>query len=580
MPPWLPAPGPVHFTGDRRLSDKDVAVIRAWVHAGMPEGDGAVPVAPVYRSEWQLGTPDLVLEMPVAMEVPASGTDLFENFVLPVAIDGTRWVRAIEINPGSPQVTHHANVIIDRTASLRRAHATDWQRGIPGMDLMVDSGDRFDPDSHFLFWKPDSTALVEAEGMPWRLDPGNDLVLNMHLKPTGKLESVRARIGLYFTDKAATAQPMLLQLENDAAIDIPAGDKDFVIEDSLKLPVAVEVLGIYPHAHYLGKRMEGWAMLPDGKRQEIFLIEDWDIDRQSVYRLAESLFLPKGSVVHMRYTYDNSGGNARNPNVPPARVRAGNQSVDEMGHLWLQVLPRPEVGGGDPRMALEWAWMENRLRKSPQDQLAEYNLASLLMEEGKVGEAAARYREVLAQEPGNTRAMTALGSALELGGDTPGAESEFRAVLEKDTGDTAAAYDLAGLLVQQGKFQAAEPLLLRVIQARDDAGAERLLALTYAGEGELEKALGPLEAWRRLATKDVEAHRALAQVYMQLSRMPEALSEEKIVVEMQPDLASDWNDLGVMEARAGDRVAARKEFEHALTLEPGNEVALANMKRL
>ena len=107
------------------------------------------------------------------------------------------------------------------------------------MEITVPSGDSFDPDSHFLFWKPDSLALVEPKGMPWRLDPGNDLILNMHLKPTGKPETVDATIGLYFADEPATEHPMLLQLEHDAALDIPANDANFVVEDQLKLPVDV-----------------------------------------------------------------------------------------------------------------------------------------------------------------------------------------------------------------------------------------------------------------------------------------------------------------------------------------------------
>src|SRR5260370_9363070 len=144
------------------------------------------------------------------------------------------------------------------------------------MDMLAASGESFDLDSHFLFWKPDSTALVEREGMPWRLDAGNDLLLNMHLKPTGKVESVRARIGLYFTEKPATEHPMLLQLEHDGALNIPAGQAAFVVDDALKLPVAVDVLGIYPHAHYLGKRMEAWAVLPNGERRELLPSNDWD----------------------------------------------------------------------------------------------------------------------------------------------------------------------------------------------------------------------------------------------------------------------------------------------------------------
>ncbi len=240
------------------------------------------------------------------------------------------------------------------------------------MDINVDSGDSFDPDSHFLFWKPDSTALVEAPGTPWRLDPGNDLVLNLHLKPSGKPETTRVRMGLYFTPTPAAQQPMLLQLEHDSALDIPPGDASFPVEDSLTLPVPVDVLGVYPHAHYLAKRMEAWAALPNGARRDFILIPDWDIDRQSVYRLAQPLSLPAGAVPHMRYIYDNSANNIHNPHTPPIRVRAGNRSEDEMAHLWVQVLPLPGKGMSETQAQeqLERAWMTARLEKSPADTLA------------------------------------------------------------------------------------------------------------------------------------------------------------------------------------------------------------------
>ena len=313
MPPWLPSGPHGMFADDRRLTTEEIALIRRWVNTGMAEGAvNAALKVPDYTSGWQLGAPDLVLEMEKAVEVPASGTDLFRNFILPAEVGKTEWVRAMEIKPGSANVVHHANLAIDRTASLRRAHPADWKDGIPGMDVMVDAGESFDPDSHFLYWKPDSTALVEAPGLPWRLDPGDDLVLNMHLKPTGKVETVKAEVGLYFAKAPASRFPMLLQLENDGKLDIPAGDADFKVEDELKLPEDVDLLAIYPHAHYLGKRLEGWAELPDGTRESLILIENWDIDRQAVYRYAKPMFLPAGTVVHMRYSYDNSAG------TPPA----------------------------------------------------------------------------------------------------------------------------------------------------------------------------------------------------------------------------------------------------------------------
>ncbi len=340
MPPWLPEPGYGDFADSRRLSDHDLAEIKRWVNANMPQGIAAeAPSAPEYNSEWQLGPPDLVLTAPQSFTVPADGQDLFRNFIYPVNVTRTRYIRAVEILPGNARVVHHANILIDRTAELRRLYPGDWRAGIPGMELEIGSGDRFDPDSHFLFWKPDTPAVVEPPGMPWRIDPGNDLILNTHLKPTGRVETVQPHIGLYFTDSPPTRAPMLLQLEHDAALNIPAGDSHFVVEDQLRLPIAVYALGIYPHAHYLGKQLEAWSIAPDGKRTPLILIKDWDIDRQSVYSYRKPVLLPAGSVLHMRYVYDNSAANPRNPANPPVRVRNGNRSTDEMGHLWLQVLP-------------------------------------------------------------------------------------------------------------------------------------------------------------------------------------------------------------------------------------------------
>ena len=589
MPPWLPVEGHGTFAGDRRLSDADVAAIKVWVNAGMPEGVGRVPEAPVYSTDWQMGKPDLVLEMPEAITVPASGTDLFMNVVLPVSIATTKWVRAMEIKPGdgtdAARVTHHANVILDRTESVRRQHPADWRRGVPGMDILVDSGDDFDPDSHFLFWKPDSTALVEPEGMPWRLEPGNDLVLNMHLKPTGKPETIRARIALYFTDKPATLRPMLLQLENDAALDIPPGDAAFTIDDALTLPVAVEVLGVYPHAHYLGKRMEAWATLPDGTRRDLILIEDWDIDRQSVYRLAIPLPLPAGAVVHMRYTYDNSAANVRNPHVPPLRVRAGNRSEDEMGHFWLQVLPTaPKGDGPDPRLALERAWMENRLRKSPDDAIALYNLAALAMDEGDPAAAVARYRRLLALRPNGSdavRTRTSLGAALVASGDWQAGQAELRTAVAQGATYSDAAFDLAAVDAEHDNPAEAETLLVRLTAEHpDDVAAQRLLALVYAGEGSVAKAVERQTLWAKLTPTDAEPHRALAQVYAQMGQRSDALREQRLVVAMVPQSASDWSDLGVLEAEAGDKAAARREFEHALRLDPKLEAAKANLSKL
>lgn len=606
MPPWLPEAGYGDFSENRRLSDGDVALIKAWVDGGMPEGNPAeAPKPPVFSKEWQLGQPDLILQVESPMMVPATGPDLFRNFILPVPIEQTKYIRAMEIRPSTPRVVHHANVLIDRTASLRRQHAADWKQGIPGMEITVDSGSAFDPDSHFLFWKPDSAALVESEGMPWRLDPGNDLILNMHLKPSGKIESVQARIGLYFTKDPPRAHPILVQLEHDAALDIPAGDAAFVVEDQLTLPVDVDVLAVYPHAHYLGKKMEGYALLPSGEKKWLILIRDWDINRQSVYRLRSPLFLPRGSVLHMRYTYDNSKANVRNPSTPPVRVSAGNRSVDEMGHLWLQLLPHSSASGDkDPRISIERAWMESRLRKDPQDHTALYNLASMEMMGGRNAAAAALYRRALLRTPADVRTLTALGAALDAAGQWQPAQAEFEKALSAEPKNRDARYDLAQLELHHGSYQDAEKEFRRLLaDDPEDAAAHgelgAILAATSrpaeahaefetaitldpanfnalfnlasleAEQGNLPRAANLLETALR-QQNDADALELLGGVYAQLRRNEDALRQFKALQLLRPGDAGPHLRLAQLYAQMGQSEDAVREQNAAIALEPKN----------
>jgi tetratricopeptide (TPR) repeat protein len=620
MPPWLPEPGYGDFADVRRLSDRDVDLIRRWVKAGMPQGNAAdAPAAPHYDATWQLGKPDLIMKVARPFTLPAGGTDVFRNFVLPYPLAQTHFIRAIEIVPGTPQVVHHANVIIDRTAGFRRQHPNDWESGVPGMELLVDSGNRFDPDSHFLFWKPDTPALIEPDDMPWRLDPGNDLILNMHLKPSGKPETLDAQVGLYFTDRPPTKQPMLLQLDRDDALDIPAGDAHFVVEDELKLPVAVDVLGVYPHAHYLGRDLEGWAILPNGEKKWLVWIRNWDIDRQSVYRYKEPLRLPKGTVLHMRYTYDNSTANIHNPHSPPVRVRAGNRSEDEMSHLWLQVLPVDTAPNGrDPRLVLEEAWMRNRLRKSPDDRVSLYNLAAALAGEGKYSAAVAAFERDLSVDPRDARTLTALGVALDGAGEWQQAQERFRGAIASAGSDTSAAcdarYDLASSELRHEQAEAAADFRTQVASCAVDAAALVGLAQTElaanqtasaAGDlkkaiavdpssvdaheqlaradamgGDLQGALAELRSAAELRPNDATIHSGLSQVMAATGDLPHAIEEQRLALKLDANDADGWNNLGVMEARTGEVPAAREAFEQALRIDPRHAQAKANLARL
>jgi Flp pilus assembly protein TadD/mono/diheme cytochrome c family protein len=573
MPPWLPEQGYGDFADERSLTKDEIALIAKWVQTGMAEGDtSAAPPAPKYSASWQYGTPDLVLTVERPFTLAASGTDVFRNFVLPYPLKQTHYIRAMEIRPAVPQIVHHANILIDRTASFRRAHPAQWKEGVPGMELEVDTGNEFDPDSNFLFWKPDTPVLVEPEGMPWRLDPGNDLILNMHLKPSGKPETASAEIGLYFTDKPPSKQPMLLQLEHDAALDIPAGDRGFVVEDALRLPVDVEVLGIYPHAHYLGKRMEAWATLPDQKKKWLILISSWDIDRQSVYRYRSPVFLPKGSVVHMRYTYDNSSANEHNPHSPPVRVKAGNRSEDEMAHLWLQVLPvNVPPGSPDPRLLLQEAWMRNWLNKDPGDIIPLYNLASALAAQGKYQDALVVYRRALALHPGDERTLNELGAVLDNSGDWQQAQKVFLQDIADHPGTCNARFNLARSELRHDQASAAEQQFRTMLaQCPADASIHSGLGAALDSEGHSDAAEAEFRAALQIDAHDFTALYNLGGLALQAGKPQQAADLLQSAVERRPKDVDAHQQLAAAYALSGRMNDAVVQLREAITLSPAN----------
>jgi len=489
MPPWLPAADDPKFADDLRLSAEQIALIRTWAEQGATEGDpSALPARPKFVEGWQLGKPDVVVKATRPFALAAGGSDTYWNFVFRSAVDQTRWLKAIEIRPGDKRLVHHANVLVDRgqTARLLEKEAG---AGFGGMELTIES-EVFDPDSHFLFWKPGSAPYIEPEGMAIRLDRGNDLVLNSHLQPSGKPETLQPSLGLYFTDKPATLHPILLQMENDRLLDIPAGEKGFVVSDDFILPVDVDLLAIYPHAHYLGKDLRASATLPDGTSQSLIHIARWDLNWQAIYRYAEPVALPKGTTISMRFTYDNSADNIRNPNHPPQRVVAGNRASDEMAHLWLQVLPKDSPRGGvDPRSLIQEAMARHNLQKNPNDFEAHYNVGALLQMRGELAESAAHFAEAVRIRPEDATANNAFGAALLGGGRTTESIPYLMAALRARPDYFDAHYNLGNALASQGDFNGALVHFRAAVRLNpQDANAEANLGSALAETGNVKEA--------------------------------------------------------------------------------------------
>ncbi len=440
MPPWLPEPGYVEFQGERRLDAEDIATIRRWVEAGMPRGNPAdQPVALPGVEGWVLGEPDAVVEFP-SYTVPAGGPDIYRNFVARAPVTELRYVRAVHVRPGDPKVVHHGRMMVDTTESSRLYDAQDPAAGFDGMHI---TSNALNPEGFFVGWTPGRVPLAGTEDMAWPLRPGSDIVLQLHFRPASEPHEVKPVVGLYFASRPPTRHPVVIMM-GSKLIDIPAGEKNYIVRDSFELPVEVEVLGVYPHAHFLARQMHAQARLPDGRIRWLLRIDNWDFNWQDEYRYAEPIRLPRGTVLLMRYRYDNSSDNPRNPNHPPKRVRFGSFSTDEMADLVLQLLPKSEQEAKILERHVNW--------KRHADEIAFLATRELAMGDSALGAgdldgAIGHYRQALLLKP-DAVTHYAMGGALALKGEISLAVMQLEQALRlaTESGNTQFAKEIRRLL--------------------------------------------------------------------------------------------------------------------------------------
>lgn len=468
MPPWLPERGHGEFLGERRLSDEQIALIQRWWKAGSPAGPAAdLQVKPQWINGWQLGEPDLVVTLPEPYRLPADGKDVYRNFVIPNVVPADRYLRASEFRPGTAGAIHHAFMLLDDSGGARKREGRELVPGFSGMD----TGGAKASDAMFMSWQPGKRPAEAPSGLAAVLRKGTDLVLQLHLRPTGKPEKIQPSVALYFTDEPPKRSAFMLLLRS-VEIDIPAGQNNYAIESSYELPVETDALSILPHLHYLGKEVHAWAELPDGTRRELIYIKKWDFNWQGDYRYATPVFLPKGSLVRMRYTYDNSSANARNPNQPPRRVTYGLHSNDEMGELWLQLLPRKpedlEVLSSDylSKRGLPdaIAWGKAMLRRDPEDVEIRTDLAAALMASGRLTEAKQELEQVIAEQPTFANAHYVLGEIFVHQNNPVKAKAALERVIELEPDNFGAHNNLGWLLLSTGEPHGALEHLEKAVQ--------------------------------------------------------------------------------------------------------------------
>ena len=483
MPPWLPERGLLEFAYDRSLSVEQIGVIRQWAAEGAVEGAAEdLPALPKWTAGWQLGTPDLVIKLPQPYTLVAEGKDVYRNCVIPIPVSERKYVKGVEFLPGNWRVVHHAFINVDSTPISRRRAGKE---NPPGFDGMVLTDTARMPDGHFLGWQPGKVPQMAPDGLAWTLEPNTDLVLQLHLHPSGKPEMVQPTIAFYFTRQPPTNSAFRINL-NALRIDIPAGAKDYAVEDQYTLPVDVNLIGVLPHAHYLGKSLEGYALLPEGTRKDLILIKDWDFNWQGDYRYVSPILLPKGSTLVMRWTYDNSSQNERNPNQPPKRVRYGPQTTDEMGELWYQVLPRD---------ASERNLFERDFYAHLGRLVIEYN------------------ESVLKENPNDAEAHTKAGRAKFYFGRVAEALDHFQAAIRADPNYDKAYYELGFIYQRQNRLADAQQAFENVIRLNaDDYEAQGSLGAIYFQKGDFDRAESCFKAALRINPADLIARKNLARV--------------------------------------------------------------------
>ncbi len=340
MPPWMPSDvvsdtslgSPPKLLGDRRLSDLELSLLRRWKEAGCPEGDVAdLPPSPRFVDGWRLGEPDLIVAMPKPFEVSADGPDRLQNFVLPINIAEDKLVAAIDFHPGNKRVVHHAVLFLDDKGQARTLDAATPELGYENF-----GGPGFLPSGSLGGWSVGNTPRKLPNDMGRYLKKGSDLVVQVHYHPTGKPESDQSEIGLYFIDKPV-AQSLAESSKLVGSIwmanyemDIPAGKSDYQRATAYRIPKEVQLVGIVPHMHLLGKSMTVTATFPSGEKKRLIDVPNWNYNWQDEYYLERPCTLPQGTVLAVAAMFDNSSDNPSNPSSPPMRVTWGEETTDEM----------------------------------------------------------------------------------------------------------------------------------------------------------------------------------------------------------------------------------------------------------
>ena len=311
MPPWYADPHFGKFSNDRSLSPADIETLVAWANNGAPEGDPRQAPKPARFVEgWNIGTPDLILEMPVEYQVPASGTIKYEYFTIPTTFTEDKWVQRVEVRPGNRALVHH---VIAFVKAPRK----------PGEDEKAKRATEF-----LVGYAPGSVPEVMEPGRAKLIKAGSEIEFQVHYTANGTAGVDRSRVGLIFATEPPREREMTVSARDNKFV-IPAGAPNHEVEARYTLKQDATLTTLFPHMHLRGKDFEYRLTLPSGETRTLLKVPSYSFSWQLSYTLAQPLQLPKGSIIECTAHFDNSANNKYNPD-PTHEVRWGDQSWEEM----------------------------------------------------------------------------------------------------------------------------------------------------------------------------------------------------------------------------------------------------------
>lgn len=347
MPPWFADPHFGKFSNDRTMAQADIDTLVSWADTGAKGGDPKDGPKPIdFVEGWRIGKPDLVIEMPQAFDVPASGTIDYQYIVIPTNFKEDTYVQIAEARPGNPALVHHIIAFIREPGS---PWLKDAKPGVPYVPKDHVRTENLTPEQRkkaqqagggfggdFLAgYAPGTVPFVMRPGEAKLVKAGSDIVLQMHYTANGKEGTDRSRIGVILAKEKPEAKVLTLAAAT-TDFAIPAGDPNYEVDAKLRLQKDVTLVSMLPHMHFRGKSFVYKVTYPTGETETLLDVPHYDFNWQLTYELDKPKVLPKGTVIECIAHYDNSANNKYNPD-PTKTVYFGEQTWEEMMFGFFEV---------------------------------------------------------------------------------------------------------------------------------------------------------------------------------------------------------------------------------------------------